>query len=172
MRKTDSIQILYAQWLTTKQGKMLAVVDANALVFLQFEEYKYLQEQLAKLKKMYEMIFERKPLHDTVERELHQYFAGALQTFALPLALEGTPFQKLVWQKLQQIPYGKTCSYQDVARVIGIPTGCRAVARANASNPISVIVPCHRVIKKNGDLCGYAGGVQRKAWLLKHEDRG
>ncbi len=163
---------LYADWLTTKQGRILAVVDEHALILLQFEDYKYLDQLLKKLQKYAFLSFERKPFHDLVEQQVKQYFSGTLQAFTIPLVFEGTPFQKLVWQKLQHIPYGKTCSYQDLAQVVGSPAGFRAVARANAANPISVIVPCHRVIKKNGDLCGYAGGVHRKAWLLDHEQQG
>ena len=89
----------------------------------------------------------------------------------LPLDLHGTPFQKRVWQALNEIPAGKTYSYAEVARQIGAASAVRAVGTAIGRNPVSVIVPCHRVIGSNGKLTGYAGGLDRKAWLLAHEAR-
>lgn len=103
--------------------------------------------------------------------ELKQYFSGELQRFTVPCAATGTAFQKQVWQALADIPFGETRSYQQLANAIGNPKAVRAVGLANGKNPISIIVPCHRVIGKNGKLTGYAGGVERKAWLLDHETR-
>ena len=101
--------------------------------------------------------------------QLTEYFAGQRTCFNLPLGSQGTIFQQKVWQALTEISYGATCSYGDIANQIDNPKAVRAVGLANSKNPISVIVPCHRVIGKNGNLTGYAGGVDRKAWLLKHE---
>ncbi|MBS2028663.1 MAG: methylated-DNA--[protein]-cysteine S-methyltransferase [Deltaproteobacteria bacterium] len=99
-----------------------------------------------------------------------RYFAGELAAIeALPTAAEGTEFQKAVWRALREIPCGETRSYGDLARRIGRPNAVRAVGLANGSNPIAVIVPCHRVIGSDGSLTGYGGGVERKAWLLAHE---
>ncbi|WP_211315187.1 methylated-DNA--[protein]-cysteine S-methyltransferase [Photobacterium lipolyticum] len=101
--------------------------------------------------------------------EFQEYFAGTRQIFKVPLAATGTEFQQKVWQALTTIPFGTTWSYQDLANVIGNPKAVRAVGLANGKNPISIIVPCHRVIGKNGKLTGYAGGIERKERLLKHE---
>ena len=101
--------------------------------------------------------------------QLQAYFAGNLQQFSLPLAAGGTAFQQQVWQALTTVPYGKTASYGDIAKAINNPKGVRAVGLANGKNPIGIIVPCHRVIGANGTLTGYAGGVDKKAWLLVHE---
>ncbi|HEY4188648.1 MAG TPA: methylated-DNA--[protein]-cysteine S-methyltransferase [Polyangia bacterium] len=102
-------------------------------------------------------------------RQLEEYFAGARATFDLPLRLEGTAFQQRVWQALLTIPFGETRSYAEQARAIGRPTATRAVGAANGRNPISIIVPCHRVIGSDGSLTGYAGGEPTKRWLLTHE---
>ncbi len=104
-----------------------------------------------------------------VMRQLQEYLAGERRTFDVTLAPAGTPFQQRVWEALLTIPYGETISYGEQARRIGQPTASRAVGGANGRNPISIIVPCHRVIGASGKLTGYAGGVDRKDWLLAHE---
>jgi methylated-DNA-[protein]-cysteine S-methyltransferase len=104
-----------------------------------------------------------------VHRQLTEYFAGQRSVFQLPLAPTGTPFQQRVWWQLQQIPLGQTCSYGQLALAIGQPTAVRAVGMANGRNPISIIVPCHRVVGSTGELTGYAGGLAAKRWLLAHE---
>ncbi|EOD54281.1 methylated-DNA--[protein]-cysteine S-methyltransferase [Aeromonas molluscorum] len=101
--------------------------------------------------------------------EFREYFAGERQGFTLPLAAKGTEFQQAVWQALCDIPYGETCSYGEIARRIGRPKAVRAVGAANGRNPLSIIVPCHRVIGQNGSLTGYAGGLAIKQALLKLE---
>ncbi|MGH8488762.1 MAG: methylated-DNA--[protein]-cysteine S-methyltransferase [Gammaproteobacteria bacterium] len=105
----------------------------------------------------------------SAREQLAAYFGGELTGFDLPLAGEGTAFQKRVWKALCDIPYGDTISYGEQARRIGQPNGARAVGTANGQNPISIIVPCHRVIGANGALTGYGGGLPRKKWLLEHE---
>lgn len=102
-------------------------------------------------------------------RQLDEYFAGQRQQFELMLAPEGTPFQQSVWEALRQIPYGKTCSYKDIARKIARPKAYRAVGMANNRNPIAIIIPCHRVIGADGKLVGYAGGLDTKSKLLELE---
>ncbi|MBL0520671.1 methylated-DNA--[protein]-cysteine S-methyltransferase [Aeromonas sp. A5] len=102
--------------------------------------------------------------------EFEAYFAGRLQRFTLPLAASGTEFQQAVWQALCDIPYGETRSYGDIARAIGKPNAMRAVGAANGRNPLSIIVPCHRVIGQNGSLTGYAGGLEIKKALLQLEN--
>lgn len=101
--------------------------------------------------------------------QLTAYFDGTLQQFDLPLAGAGTGFQKSVWAALREIPYGQTETYGQLARRIGNQKASRAVGLANGRNPIGIIVPCHRVIGANGSLTGYAGGIERKQWLLAHE---
>ncbi|TYB49231.1 methylated-DNA--[protein]-cysteine S-methyltransferase [Actinomadura chibensis] len=101
--------------------------------------------------------------------QLSAYFAGDLTEFDLPLNLQGTPFQQRVWTALQQIPYGETTTYGQLAAELGKPSASRAVGLANGRNPISVIVPCHRVVGANGDLTGYGGGLDRKRYLLDFE---
>ena len=116
--------------------------------------------------------FEHDPQHSILleaEQQLNEYFDGKRTEFTLPLDLRGTPFQQRVWAELQHIPYGETCSYLYIARKLGDEKATRAVGAANGRNPISIIVPCHRVIGANGSLTGYGGGVEQKRWLLAHE---
>ncbi len=103
---------------------------------------------------------------DEVCRQLDEYFAARRRVFDLPLAPRGTLFQQQVWQGLQAIPYGQTCSYGELAQRIGNPGGMRAVGMANNANPIAIIIPCHRVIGSDGSLTGYASGIERKHQLL------
>ncbi|TCK67735.1 methylated-DNA-[protein]-cysteine S-methyltransferase [Winogradskyella wandonensis] len=101
--------------------------------------------------------------------QLKAYFRGERQYFDLKLNPSGTVFQKNVWQHLQQISFGKTCSYLDLSKQLGDPKAIRAVANANGKNPLWIIVPCHRVVGSDGSLTGYAGGLHRKQWLINHE---
>src|SRR5262249_46745434 len=101
--------------------------------------------------------------------QLTEYFGGGRAEFELPLLPEGTPFQRKVWNALCEIPYGETISYGELARRIGQPTAARAVGLANGSNPLPIVVPCHRVIGADGSLTGFGGGIERKRWLLAHE---
>lgn len=106
---------------------------------------------------------------EAAAQQLTEYFQRKRTQFELPLNPNGTPFQKKVWNQLQQIPFGKTSTYQDMANTLGDPKVIRAAASANGKNPIAIIIPCHRVIGSDGSLTGYAGGLQRKKWLLEHE---
>lgn len=108
---------------------------------------------------------------DKTRQQLEEYFAGTRRDFDLPLAATGTQFQQKVWQQLRKIPYAITWGYGELAVAIQQPTAARAVGMANGKNPLSIVVPCHRVIGKNRHLTGYAGGLERKAWLLDHEAR-
>lgn len=112
---------------------------------------------------------ERNPVLEMAIQQLDAYFKGTLQQFTVPFELQGTAFQKTVWEALCTIPYGTVVSYQDIAIAIGNPKAVRAVGMANNKNPISIIIPCHRVIGKQGSLTGYAGGLDKKQWLLSHE---
>ncbi len=109
------------------------------------------------------------PLLLKAQRQLLEYFQKERQTFDLPLAPQGTPFQRAVWEELRRIPYGATCTYGDIAARIGRPKAVRAVGQANHCNPLPIFIPCHRVIGKNGALTGYAGGLALKQALLELE---
>jgi methylated-DNA-[protein]-cysteine S-methyltransferase len=113
--------------------------------------------------------FVTSPVLEAAIRQLSEYFMGPRCAFDLPLALHGTSFQCRVWEQLMTLPYGRVATYQEIAQAIGRPQAVRAVGAANARNPISIIVPCHRVIGSDGSLTGYGGGIWRKEWLLKHE---
>jgi methylated-DNA-[protein]-cysteine S-methyltransferase len=115
---------------------------------------------------------QRHPILLETERQLREYFAGVRTQFELPLEPRGTAFQKKVWNALTKIPFGKTSSYFDLAKMIGAPKAARAVGAANGRNPLSVVIPCHRVIGADGTLTGFAGGLERKALLLTLEARG
>ena len=102
-------------------------------------------------------------------KQIDEYFKGHRSKFLLNLDPEGTKFQRLVWRQLEKIPFGEVLSYGQIASAIGNPKACRAVGSANGKNPISIIIPCHRVIGSDGSLTGYGGGLWRKEWLIKHE---
>lgn len=111
------------------------------------------------------------PLLIDAENQLKEYFAGTRKEFNLKIDLQGTKFQQMVWNKLLEIPFGMTISYLQLAKKIGNTKSIRAAGGANARNPLSIIVPCHRVIGNDGSLTGYGGGLWRKEWLLKHENK-
>ena len=103
--------------------------------------------------------------------QLREYFAGTRKEFDVTLDIEGTDFQKRVWEELRKIPYGKTISYKSLSEKLGDVKAIRAVGKANGQNPIAIIIPCHRIIGSDGSLTGYAGGLWRKKWLLEHEQK-
>lgn len=146
----------------TDLGALYIAEDNNAIIEVGIEE-----ENQADLN----CIKNETPLIRETHLQLMEYFAGQRQTFQLPLAPKGTPFQQTVWQTLQTIPYGQTWSYLQLAKAIGNPKACRAVGMANHRNPIGIIIPCHRVIGANGSLVGYAGGLDMKKRLLEIENR-
>ena len=149
---------------------------ANALFFDHFETPLGLMEVCATSKSILSVFFVQnakpvKPnkLTDMAKQQLQEYFRGDRLEFDLPCEAKGTKFQQDVWNALEHIEYGATCSYADIADAIDNPKAVRAVGAANGKNPLTIIVPCHRVIGANGKLTGYAGGTDRKAWLLAHE---
>ncbi|WP_018624373.1 methylated-DNA--[protein]-cysteine S-methyltransferase [Kangiella aquimarina] len=117
----------------------------------------------------HEIINKSNHVIEKTHRQLDEYFKGQRMSFDLPLKAEGTEFQQTVWRTLCDIPFGKTWNYGQLAHAIGNKNASRAVGAANGKNPISIIVPCHRVIGANGTLTGYAGGLAIKEWLLRHE---
>jgi AraC family transcriptional regulator of adaptative response/methylated-DNA-[protein]-cysteine methyltransferase len=163
--------ILNISQIETPLGAMLGVGNDEALYFLEFADHPKLDRKLQRLKEKTKatLVDGKSNAIDSIEQELALYFAGKLQHFCTPLALLGSPFQVRVWQELQKIPYGKTCSYATLAAAIAKPTATRAVAQANGANVLPIVIPCHRVINANGDMGGYSGGLARKKWLLRHE---
>ena len=145
-------------------GPLLMMSDGQALIGLHTESDKHRPSQQPDW-----IHAEGAAPFSEVRRQLDGYFAGARTEFELPLAAQGTPFQRTVWQALCGIRFGETISYAELARRIGRPGASRAVGHANARNPISIIVPCHRVIGADDSLTGYAGGLERKRALLLHE---
>ncbi len=167
----QDLMVLKAQWIDTPFGPMVAMADDHALYLLEFTMRRGLEREVERMRKNLRaaIVPGRTAIIDSIEAELKSYFSGQLKTFKTPLYIGGTDFQKAVWQKLIEIPYGETRSYADLAHSLGRPKAFRAVARANGTNQLAVIIPCHRVINKNGDLGGYAGGVARKQQLLDLE---
>lgn len=172
--------LLLARFFDTPLGAMLALAEDGAgaagiapIVLLKFVARKGLAGHLVGLRRrLGAAILPGDAVSlDQLERELVAYFAGARGDFDIPLRLHGTAFQQRVWRELCTIPAGHTISYKDLAERVGRPGAARAVARANASNRLALLVPCHRVVAADGGLAGYAAGVARKAWLLDHERR-
>ena len=160
--------------IDTKLGNMIAVSDDNYIYLLEFSDLHNLERELDLLKLQTKLEItsgKTQPIY-LLEKEIRQYFDGNLDKFTVQLKLIGTDFQKDVWNALINIPKGTTASYIDIANKIGRPKSFRAVANANASNKIAVVIPCHRVIYASGDLGGYAGGIKRKQWLINHEQIG
>lgn len=116
------------------------------------------------------LVLENTLLHQ-IFSQLDDYFAGNLTSFNIPMEPAGTDFQKEVWKFLQTVPFGQTMSYMEMSKQMGDPKKIRAIANANAKNPISILIPCHRIIGSDGSLTGYAGGLHRKKWLLEHEQK-
>jgi methylated-DNA-[protein]-cysteine S-methyltransferase len=145
-------------------GNMMLVADERGLRSINFPVSKKAERPQTHWQK------DNAPFAETI-RQLRAYFQGELKNFDLPLFPEGTEFQLRVWKELCEIPYGETISYGQLARRIGNPKGSRAVGLANGSNPIPIIIPCHRVIGSNGSLTGYGGGLSNKKLLLALESR-
>ena len=164
-------QALYADWLETPLGSMIAMGDETHLYLLEFVDRRGLEREIEKMRTRLKssILPGQTPPLSHLKQELEAYFAGELKEFSVPLKLIGSEFQNSVWQQLMTIPYGQTRSYKQQAEILNNPKGVRAVARANGMNQMAIIIPCHRVIGADGSLTGYAGGLQRKQWLLDHE---
>lgn len=157
--------------IETPLGQMVVIADQEKIYVLQFIEHQHLSTMINRIEQEHGVSY-RLGLNQVIvqlRQELTDYFAGKLRQFTVPIGSFGTPFQVNVWRLLTQITYGETKSYTHLADEIGNAKAVRAVANANRCNPIVIVVPCHRVIRNNGDLCGYSGGVERKQWLLHHE---
>lgn len=157
--------------LSTPLGPMLAGASRAGVCLLEFMDRRMLETQLRRLNRYFGPGLDAgaSEYFGVLNAQLEEYFAGARMTFSVPLDVPGTPFQNRAWEALMTIPYGETRSYQDQAAAIGQPTAVRAVARANGDNRVSIVIPCHRVIGKDGSLTGYGGKLWRKRKLLDLE---
>ncbi|MDO6415907.1 methylated-DNA--[protein]-cysteine S-methyltransferase [Sphingomonas sp. BIUV-7] len=145
-------------------GRLTLVASGEGLAAILWEDDRPGRVQLGPMTKQPDH-----PILVETETQLRAYFAGERTAFDLPLAMQGTAFQKSVWQQLLAIPFGETRTYGEIARAIGSPSAVRAVGGANGRNPLSIVAPCHRVIGGNGTLTGFAGGLEAKRYLLAHE---
>lgn len=164
---------LFAERIDTPLGAMIAVADDEGLRFLEFINSRATERELLILRRRLQtnVVPGEHPYLDAARRQLADYFSGKKLEFDIPLAPVGTPFQLRAWKILQSIPAGETRSYSWMARRLGDANARRAMGRANGTNRICIIIPCHRVIRADGALCGYGGGLWRKKWLLEHERR-
>lgn len=162
---------LYIEWIPTPIGKMLAICDEKHLYMLEFIARKNIHNGFQRLSQKYNrhIISGRTSITQRIEDELKLYFKKALKEFTTPLVFTGTKFQKKVWLNLTKIPAGRTCSYSELAAAVGNKKASRAVANSNANNILALVVPCHRVILQSRKIGGYAGGIEKKEWLLCHE---
>jgi AraC family transcriptional regulator of adaptative response/methylated-DNA-[protein]-cysteine methyltransferase len=167
-RQADCVLL---SWIPSPLGPLIAGATSDGLCLLEFTDRRMIEAQLATVQKRFGVpVIPGSNKHlKTLERELAGYFEGKVKKFSMPLVYPGTDFQQRVWNGLLQIPYGETCSYQDLARVVGDEKAVRAVGTANGLNRIAIVIPCHRVINKGGKLGGYGGGLRRKQFLLDLE---
>lgn len=161
---------LYWSWVSHDSTRLPIAASDNGLCYVGSTSSNY--EELADWARRY--IQDSKLLEDADKcqpyvQQLTEYFKGERTSFTIPMDMRGTPFQLQVWEALQSIPYGETCSYTDIAHQIGKPSSVRAVGTAIGANPLLITIPCHRVIAKNGSLTGYRGGLDMKAQLLQLE---
>ncbi len=154
--------MIYISYLNSPIGRITLSSDGEALIGLAFEQEAHPRDRSGATEQAH-------PLLIDAERQLLEYFGHWRKSFDIPLRPEGTPFQQEVWQQLCRIPFGQTSSYLELAIRIGKEKAVRAVGMANGRNPISILIPCHRVIGANGSLTGYGGGLWRKEFLLRHE---
>jgi AraC family transcriptional regulator of adaptative response/methylated-DNA-[protein]-cysteine methyltransferase len=157
--------------MATPLGPLLAAATDRGVCFLEFTDRRMFEAQVATLKRRIDrpVVPGRNSHLDRLKRELKEYFAGTRRTFTVPVVAPGSEFQESVWRELTRIPAGETRSYEDIARALGKPGAVRAVGRANGLNRVAILIPCHRVVNKNGELGGYGGGLWRKKALLELE---
>jgi len=169
--KSKSKKILLINRLTTPLGPMFVCASDRGICLLEFTDRKGLENEFSSLQKQLgaELLIGENTVIKRLKKELQEYFNGQRTQFTIPLDTPGTAFQKEVWQTLQAIPFGTTSTYQQLAIKLNNPKTVRAVGRANGQNRISIVLPCHRIIGKNGHLTGYGGGLERKKWLIEFE---
>jgi len=173
-RSRHSGECVVLTMIDSPLGPLIAGANEKGIVLLEYTDRRMLENNLNRLRRRFDcgVVPGRHQLLDRLEQELRAYFEGERREFTLPLSARGTPFQEKVWAELQRIPYGHTISYDELARRIHHPTAQRAVARASGMNCVAILIPCHRVIGKDGTLTGYGGGLWRKRLLLELEKPG
>jgi AraC family transcriptional regulator of adaptative response/methylated-DNA-[protein]-cysteine methyltransferase len=169
--RSRSADCILTAWIESPLGPLVAGATSEGICLLEFTDRRMLDTQFASLRRRFACaIVPGENQHiKKLKKELQEYFQSSLQRFTVPLVISGTPFQQKVWKELIKIPYGKTAAYEEIAKRIGSPSAQRAVGHANGLNRISIVIPCHRVVNKNGDLGGYGGGLWRKQKLLTLE---
>jgi AraC family transcriptional regulator of adaptative response/methylated-DNA-[protein]-cysteine methyltransferase len=162
---------IVVSWVESPVGPLVVGAVEEGVCLLEFSDRRMLEAQFTTLRKRFScaIVPGKHPHLDQLKEDLARYFAGQLTEFTVPLIYPGTPFQQAVWNGLQQIPYGETRSYEELARTVGSPGAQRAVGTANGMNRIAIVIPCHRVVNKGGQLGGYGGGLWRKQFLLDLE---
>lgn len=162
---------VFLSWLRSPLGPLVAGATDEGICLLEFTDRRMLEAQFAAVRRLFAApIVPGSNEHlDTLRDELAKYFARCLRAFSVPLVYPGTAFQRRVWEQLLAIPYGETRSYEQIAVAIGEPRAGRAVGRANGLNRLAILIPCHRVVNKDGELGGYGGGLRRKQYLLDLE---
>jgi AraC family transcriptional regulator of adaptative response/methylated-DNA-[protein]-cysteine methyltransferase len=169
--RSDAASCVVTTRILTPLGPMIAGATDEGVCLLEFTDRRMLETQIKRLRKWLDCKFvpgNNRHL-SKLSGQLENYFAGTLRQFNIDMVIPGSEFQRTVWNCLQKIPYGCTWSYDQLAREVGNPKAQRAVGRANGDNRIAIIIPCHRVVRADGSLCGYGGGVWRKKHLLDHE---
>ncbi len=158
-------------WLRSPLGPLVAGATDEGACLLEFTDRRMLEAQFTTLRKRFKLplVPGDNPHLELLTQELANYFTGTLRAFTTPLVFPGTDFQRRAWERLLEIPYGTTCSYQQLAAAVGNPAAVRAAGRANGLNRLAIVIPCHRVVNKNGNLGGYGGGLRRKQYLLDLE---
>jgi AraC family transcriptional regulator, regulatory protein of adaptative response / methylated-DNA-[protein]-cysteine methyltransferase len=170
-RNRDCVSL---RWFSSPIGPLVAGATEEGVCLLEFTDRRRLELQLHVVRKLFRLpVVPGTSEHlERLQEELACYFASKLRSFSVPLVYPGSPFQRRVWEQLLLVPYGETRSYQDLASAVGSPAAVRAVGRANGMNRIAILIPCHRILNKNGDLGGYGGGLRRKQYLLNLEQVG
>lgn len=169
--KAEQVNCLFARWIETSLGAMLVLANKDGLHLLEFVDRRGLEKEILTLRKRLKcaVVPGTNPHLERIERELKAYFGGSSTRFSVPLVMTGSEFERRVWKFLQTIPSGKTWSYAQLAKKLGNANATRAIGRATGRNCLALVIPCHRVIRADGTLCGYGGGIWRKQWLLNHE---
>ena len=169
--KGRSTACLKVAWIESPLGPLVAAANEEGICLLEFTDRRMLEAQFRTLRRLFKcaVVPGRNAHIQKLQSELDAYFAGRLKAFTVPLVYPGTPFQRRVWEELLRIPHGATRSYEEMAAAAGSPGACRAAGTANGMNRIAILIPCHRVVNKDGKLGGYGGGLWRKQRLLDLE---
>ena len=170
---SESRQVILIHRFTTPLGPMFVCATERGICLLEFVDRRMLETEFSDLQRLLKariMAGENRHTRQ-MEAEMGEYFAGTRQQFEVTLDMPGSEFQRTVWEALQAVPFGETSHYQALAKQIDKPAAVRAVAGANGANRVAIVIPCHRIIGKDGSLTGYGGGIARKAWLIAHEKK-